>query len=79
MNNEEKYTNAFTETFDVEAGEVPGLKFNSIPEWDSVGHMRLMAALEEAFDIMFETEDTIDFASYEKGKEILSNNYDVKF
>ena len=79
MTNEEKYINVFVETFDVDASEVLGLKFNSIPEWDSVGHMRLAAAIEDAFDIMFETEDTIDLSSYEKGKEILANNYDIKF
>ena len=27
------------------------LEYNTIPEWDSVAHMTLIAALEEAFDI----------------------------
>jgi hypothetical protein len=30
-----------------------------------------MALLEETFGIMLETEDIIDFSSFEKGKEIL--------
>ena len=47
--------------------------------WDSVGHMTLMAALEDAFDIMMETDDIIDFNSYEKGKETLAKNYGVEF
>ncbi|SLM63740.1 Acyl carrier protein [Dickeya aquatica] len=38
--------------------------------------MSMISALEEAFDIMMDTEDIIDFSSYEKGKEILSK-YDV--
>ena len=41
--------------------------------------MTLVSAIEEAFDIMMDTEDIIDFSSYEKGKEILSNNYGVAF
>ena len=45
--------------------------------WDSVGHMTLMAAIEDAFDIMLDTDDIVDFSSYEKGKEILKK-YDVE-
>ena len=47
------------------------LAYQSIPEWDSVGHMGLIANLEEAFDIMMDMEDIIDFASYEVGKDLL--------
>ena len=41
--------------------------------------MGLIAAIEEAFDIMMETEDIIDLSSYEKGKEILSEKYSIDF
>ena len=78
MNNLEKYNNVFIETFGIEKEKLNTLQYNSIEEWDSVGHMNLIAALEDIFDIMFETEDIIDFSSYEKGKEILQK-YDVKF
>ena len=38
------------------------------------------AALEDAFDIMMDTDDIIDFSSYEKGKEILAKAaYGVEF
>ena len=47
------------------------LEYNGIPEWDSIGHMTLMSGLEEAFNISIETDDIIDFSSYNKGKEIL--------
>ena len=47
------------------------LEYNSIPEWDSVGHMTMIAALEETFNIVFEMDDIIDFSSYKVGKEIL--------
>jgi len=54
------------------------LEYNQIPEWDSIGHMTLMSGLEEAFSITLETDDIIDFSSYNKGKEILEK-YKVKF
>jgi len=44
-----------------------------------MGHMSLIAALEDAFDIMLETDDIIDMSSYEKGKEILTKSYDLQF
>ena len=34
--------------------------------------MQLVAAIEDAFDIMLETDDVIDFSSYEKGMELIA-------
>lgn len=80
MTNLEKYNNAFTESLEITEEELSGLKYQDIEIWDSVGHMRLVSAIEEAFDIMMDTEDIIDFSSYEKGKEILSKEeYGVTF
>ena len=80
MNNLEKYNNAFMETLEISEEQLAGLKYQDIPSWDSVGHMSLVAALEDAFDIMMDTDDIIDFSSYEKGKEILSKEeYGVEF
>ena len=79
MSNKEKYDQAFMETLEIDAESLPGLKYTDIPAWDSVGHMTLIAAIEDAFDIMMETDDIIDLSSYEKGMEILSEKYDVEF
>lgn len=80
MTNLEKYTNVFVETFEVSAEEAQGLKHQDIEAWDSVGHMGLISALEDAFDIMMDTDDIIDFNSFEKGKQILSKaDYGVEF
>lgn len=80
MSNLEKYIQVFVETFEVTAEEAQGLKYQDIVAWDSVGHMGLIAALEDAFDIMMDTDDIIDFNSFEKGKEILAkSDYGVEF
>lgn len=78
MNNLEKYNNAFVETFGIKVEELNGLKYQDIPAWDSIGHMSLVAVIEDAFDIMLDADDIIDLSSVEKGKEILSK-YDVSF
>lgn len=76
MTNLEKYNAAFMETLGVSADQLEGLEYMKIDAWDSVGHMQLIAALEDAFDIMFDTDDIIDFSSYVKGKELIAK-YDV--
>ena len=77
MTNPEKYLNAFVAALEVPAGEAPHLVYGQSKAWDSVGHMTLVAALEDAFDIMMEMDDIIDLSSFEKGKEIL-RKYDVE-
>ena len=79
MNNTEKYNQAFIETLVISKEQLEGVKYQDIEAWDSVGHMSLIAAIEEAFDIMMDTDDIIDLSSYEKGKEILESNYEVQF
>lgn len=79
MTNEEKYLNVFKEILNVTEAQVSDLTYQGVENWDSVGHMALISALEEAFDIMMDTDDIIDFSSYEKGKEILASNYEVEF
>ena len=72
MTNLEIYNNAFKEAFEIKEEELAGLEYQAIPAWDSIGHMNLIAILEDSFDIMMDTDDIIDFSSYEKGKEILA-------
>ncbi len=79
MTSLEKYNNAFVEALEISKDQLAGLEYQGIPEWDSVGHMGLIAAIEDAFDIMMDTDDIIDLSSYEKGKEILTANYNVVF
>lgn len=69
---EEKYKNAFVKSLSLnDKTNIEKLEYNQIPEWDSIGHMTLIADLEEKFDISFDTDDIVNFSSYKKGKEIL--------
>ncbi len=72
MSNREKYVNAFKETFMVEEVDLPNLKYQDITAWDSVGHMALMAALEEVFGVELDIDDIIEFSSFEIGQTILA-------
>lgn len=54
------------------------LTYNSVAQWDSVAHMALVAAIEDAFDVLIETEDVIDLSSFGKAQTILAK-YGVTF
>tara|TARA_B100000787_G_scaffold67933_1_gene49877 strand:- start:774 stop:1010 length:237 start_codon:yes stop_codon:yes gene_type:complete len=74
----EKYKNTFIKSLSIEKDSFKdNLEYNEIPEWDSIGHMTLMSGLEEEFNISLETDDIVDFSSFQKGIEIL-NKYNVK-
>ncbi|MFC3852767.1 acyl carrier protein [Salinispirillum marinum] len=79
MTNVEKYDSAFIETFEIDRSDLTDeLEYQSIPSWDSVGHMALIAELEDLFDISIEMDDVIDFGSYKTGFKTLEK-YGVKF
>ena len=72
MSNLEKYKSAFMKSLDIDIKDfTEELKYNEVPEWDSIGHMTLMSGLEEGFSISLETDDIVDFSSFKKGIEIL--------
>lgn len=76
MENIQIYKEVFMESFDIKEDILAALEYQGVETWDSVGHMVLIAALEEKFDIMIEMDDIIDFSSFEKGKSILAK-YEV--
>jgi acyl carrier protein len=72
MSDLKKYTAAFTSTFLIEESVLVNLAYQDIPAWDSVGHMALMVALEEAFGIEMDIDDIIEFSSFKVGRVILA-------
>lgn len=75
----EKLKLAFAEALDLPLAAVTDdLAYNKIPQWDSVAHMALIAAIEDAFDILIDTADVIDMSSFAKAREIVAK-YGVVF
>lgn len=75
MSNQQRLIETFVSALQIDAAMVTdGLKYDSIVQWDSIGHMTLVAALETQFDIMLDTDDIIDMSSVAKAKEILSRH-----
>ena len=79
MTNNERLVEAFTTSLNIEASQVADtLEYNTIPQWDSVAHMVLVAALEKEFDVMLDMDDIIEMSSVKIAKEILAK-HDVTF
>lgn len=77
--NEAKLKQAFIDALGIEENQViDTLTYNSIPEWDSIAHMALIAEIDDVFDTMLDTDDVLDMSSFAKAKEILAK-YDVVF
>ena len=72
MKSKSKYIEIFIKSLSIDKKNFnEKLKYNDIPEWDSIGHMTLMSELEDGFNISIDTDDIIDFSSFKKGIQIL--------
>ena len=79
MSNTEKYRQVFVTVFGVDERALnEGFTFKDVEAWDSLSHLTLISELEDAFDVMFETDDILHFGGFLNGMEILKN-YGVEF
>lgn len=46
----------------------------AIPQWDSLGHVALLSAVEEAFGIQLTPEDVADVESLDSLKEVVKRH-----
>lgn len=73
MSNHSRLHQAFAKGLGIPVEQVSdALTYNTIPQWDSVAHMNLVAELELTFDVMLDTDDIIDMSSVAKAREILA-------
>lgn len=77
--NEQKLREIFAEALNIKLEQITDeLTYNSIPEWDSIGHMGLISEIDAQFDTMLDTDDVLGLSSFAKAKEILAK-YDIEF
>ena len=68
----ERLAEAFRSGLELDSSyEVANLTYRSIPEWDSIGHMALIATIESDFDIEFSPEEILDLSSFAVALDIL--------
>jgi len=80
MDNLEIYDGIFMDVFSVKKSALNSdFKKETVESWDSIHQLSLMTGIEDAFDIMFDTEDALGLISYEGGIELLKTKYDIAF
>lgn len=73
MSDNDRVIETFSRVLGLQAERITDdLRYATIPEWDSIAHMSVIAALEDAFGIMIDMDDVIDMSSVGKAREILS-------
>jgi acyl carrier protein len=73
--NEMKLVGCFVEVLGLNEADVKDdLKYQSVLAWDSVAHMSLVVALENAFDVMLDTDEIIALESVAKARAILKKH-----
>lgn len=72
--NTDKLRDAFVKSLELDPSvDVTALNYREIPEWDSIGHMALVASIEDAFDVMLTTDQVIALSSYQAAVDILKD------
>lgn len=70
---EERLRKVFIDSLKISADEVTdSLSYNEIPQWDSLAHMVLIAAIEVEFNIMIDVDDVIAMSSFLEAKKIVA-------
>ena len=73
MSDNDRVIETFSRVLGLQAERITDdLRYATIPEWDSIAHMSVIAALEDAFGIMIEMDDVIDMSSVGKAREIIA-------
>ena len=80
MTNLEKLNQIFCEVYSVEESALNESFVNTdVDTWDSIHQLSMVAAIEEAFDLMMDAEDILEMTSYESVKQLLSSKYEITF
>lgn len=80
MTNLEKLNQIFREVYSVEESALNDDFVNTNVEmWDSIHQLSMVAAIEEAFDLIMDAEDILEMTSYVDVKNLLTSKYKIGF
>jgi acyl carrier protein len=71
-NTRTKLEQAFVDALGLPADtDVRQLAYGRHDHWDSIGHMALVAEIEEVYDVMLDTDDVIGLSDYDAAVALL--------
>jgi acyl carrier protein len=70
---ERRIKEVMAEVLEIEPGAIrPGFRRDDAPSWDSLNHLRLVTALEEAFGIRFTMREVGEMEGFEAVRRLVS-------
>ncbi len=80
MTSLEKLNQIFCDVYSVDESALNETFINTnVDSWDSIHQLSMVAAIEEAFDLMMDAEDILEMTSYENVKQLLVSKYEIAF
>jgi acyl carrier protein len=77
MSNIDRLNKVFIEVFEVEKNKLGSdFSIDNVDNWDSITQLSLVSDIEDEFDIMIDSDDILDFKSYDAAKIIIAK-YEV--
>jgi acyl carrier protein len=68
----ERLKKVFAYALDLEPGtDIEKLRYREIDKWDSLGHMALVAAIEDEFDVQLDTDQVIEMSAFTVAYDML--------
>ena len=62
--------------FETEEGTiVPSLQIGDVPQWDSLGHAKLMLAIEDEFEVALTADEISELQSVEDIEALLDSKF----
>jgi acyl carrier protein len=72
---EQKLQRVFHAIFKLAPGtDLSGVRPNQTPQWDSLGHVTLVAALESEFNVNLDMADALRITSLDVAREVLEQH-----
>jgi acyl carrier protein len=72
---QEKLQGVFYAVFKLAPGtDLSGIRPNETPQWDSLGHVTLVAALESEFNVNLDMADALRITSFDVAREVLEQH-----
>ena len=69
---EEQLKLLFANILNIETSKITNdLKMGDVSTWDSLGHLNLITAIEEEFNIFFSNDEILELNSFEKFYDLL--------
>ena len=61
-----KLVDIFVSVFEVPESDVSSIEYQSVPAWDSIGHMLMISEIETIFSISIDMNDVIEISNFDQ-------------